>query len=216
MKKFRDTYHRNQHLRPDNQPTNLQGGVKQRTYLGAIQRTGSLQRPEHTWARPPSQLALAFLGLGQQDSPLHWLSLGLSLRFLRSSIVCARSCLPSATSSWSAWGLGHRGARVLFLVVVRHEVAADHLRAVPTLHGAAGRGRRERRLLGARGAAQALGALLRRPGGEHALQEGCPAAAAAWLSRLRALLRRAPRRPLINTCTKNFFACGAWRQPTNL
>ena len=62
--------------------------------MGAIQRTGSLQRPEHTWARPPSQLALAFLGLGQQDSPLHWLSLGLSLRFLRSSIVCARSCLP--------------------------------------------------------------------------------------------------------------------------
>ena len=51
---------------------------------------------------------------------------------------------------------------------------------------------------------------------EHALQEGCPAAAAAWLSRLRALLRGAPRRPLINTCTKNFFACGAWRQPTNL
>ena len=39
---------------------------------------------------------------------------------------------------------------------------------------------------------------------EHALQEGCPAAAAAWLSRLRALLRGAPRRPLINTCTKNF------------
>ena len=71
--------------------------------MGAIQRTGCLQRPEHTWARPPSQLALAFLGLGQedsllglgqQDSPLHWLSLGLSLRFLRSSIVCARSCLP--------------------------------------------------------------------------------------------------------------------------
>ena len=43
---------------------------------------------------------------------------------------------------------------------------------------------------------KALGALLRRPGGEHALQEGCPAAAAAWLSRLRALLRGAPRRPL--------------------
>ena len=48
-----------------NQPTS-QGGVKQRTYEGAIQRTGCLQRPEHTWARPPSQLALAFLGLGQQ------------------------------------------------------------------------------------------------------------------------------------------------------
>ena len=44
--------------------------------------------------------------------------------------------------------LGHCGARVLLLVVLRHEVGADHLRAVPTLHGAAGRGRRERRLLG--------------------------------------------------------------------
>ena len=117
---------------------------------------------------------------------------------------------------WSAWGPGASRCSSAFPRVLRHEVAADHLRAVPTLHGAAGRGRRERRLLGARGAAQALGALLRRPGGEHALQEGCPAAAAAWLSRLRALLRGAPRRPLINTCTKNFFACGAWRQPTNL
>ena len=72
----------------------------------------------------------------------------------------------------------------------------------------------------ARGAAQAVGALLRRPGGEHALhlQEGCPAAAAAaWLSRLRALLRGAPIRPLITTfttCTKIIFACGAQRAET--